>query len=246
MTDNCSFDRDPERQSEMAHRYALGLYDICERIVKANPDVFFEGCASGGARFDPGILYYFPQIWTSDNSDAEDRTFIQYGTSFAYPLSAMSCHISESPNHQVQRITSFDVRADIAHLGATGYELDTTVFTDEDREMVKKQIADYRRIEDLVINGDLYRIDNPWYGNFFSEAVVSKDKKSAFLVCYRRLNKRGKGVHRVKMAGLDPKKKYYIPELEMILEGATLMNVGLAPDYPNGDFASVMFHFEEK
>ena len=246
MTDNCSFGREPERQSEMAHRYALGLYDICERIVKANPEVFFEGCASGGARFDPGILYYFPQIWTSDNSDAEDRTFIQYGTSFAYPLSAMSCHVSESPNHQVHRITSFDVRANIAHLGATGYELDTTVFTDEDRAMVRKQIEDYKQIEDLVINGDLYRIDNPWYENYFSEAIVSKDKKSAFLVCYRRLNKRGKGVHRVKMAGLDPKKKYYIPELEMILEGATLMNVGLAPNYPNEDFASVVYHFEEK
>ncbi len=246
MTEFYSFGREPERQAETAHRYALGLYDICERIINGNPEVFFEGCASGGARFDPGILYYFPQIWTSDNSDAEDRTFIQYGTSFIYPLSAMSCHISESPNHQVHRITSFDVRADIAHLGATGYELDTTVFTDEDREMVKKQIADYRVIEDLVINGDLYRIDNPHNSNFFSEAVVSKDKKNAFLVCYRRLNKFGKGAHRVRMAGLDPKKKYFVPELGVILEGATLMNVGIAPAFKPEDFTSVMYHFEEK
>ena len=113
-------------------------------------------------------------------------------------------------------------------------------------QMVKKQIADYKAIEDLIINGDLYRIDNPWYSNYFSEAVVSKDKKSAFLVCYRRLNKRGHGVHRVRMAGLDPKKKYYVPELGIILEGATLMNVGIAPEFEAGDFASVMYHFEEK
>jgi alpha-galactosidase len=158
----------------------------------------------------------------------------------------MSCHVSESPNHQVFRITPFATRADIAHLGATGYELDTTVFTDEDREMVRRQIADYREIEDLVINGDLYRIDNPWYSNFFSEAVVSKDKKRAFLICYRRLNKPNRGVHRVKMAGLDPKKKYYVVELGIILDGQTLMNVGIVPDYKREDFTSVVYHFEEK
>lgn len=246
MTEFYSFGREPDRQAETAHRYALGLYDICERIVNANPDVFFEGCASGGARFDPGILYYFAQIWTSDNSDAEDRTFIQYGTSFAYPLSAMSCHVSESPNHQVQRITPFKTRADIAHLGATGYELDTTVFTDEDRDAVRAQIKEYKEIEDLVLRGDLYRIDNPWYSNYFSEAIVSKEKDSAMLVCYRRLYKRGRDNYRVRMQGLDPKKKYFVRELGLILEGSTLMNVGIAPKFPAGDFHSLVYHFEEK
>ena len=246
MTEFYSIGREPERQAETAHRYALGLYDICERIVNANPDVFFEGCASGGARFDPGILYYFPQIWTSDNSDAEDRTDIQYGTSFCYPLSAMSCHVSECPNHQVGRNTPFSTRADIAHLGATGYELDTTVFTDAERDMVRGQIADYRVTEDLVLNGDLYRIDNPRYTNYFSFAVVAKDKKNAFLTCYRRLHKRNIGVHRVRMAGLDPKKKYFVPELGIIAEGSTFMNVGIVPSFKPNDFSSVVYHFEEK
>ena len=246
MSEFYSIGREPERQMETAHRYALGLYDICERIVNANPDVFFEGCASGGARFDPGILYYFPQIWTSDNSDAEDRTTIQYGTSFAYPLSAMSCHVSECPNHQVGRTTPFSTRADIAHLGATGYELDTTVFTDEDRDMVRAQIKDYLEKEDLVLNGDLYRIDNPKYSNYFSFAVVAKDKKNAFLTCYRRLHKRNIGVHTVRMAGLDPKKKYFVPELGIILEGSTIMNAGIIPTFKPEDFTSVVYHFEEK
>ena len=246
MTEFFSIGRDADRQSEMAHRYALGLYDLCERIINANPDIFFEGCASGGGRFDPAILYYFPQIWTSDDSDAEERTVIQYGTSIVYPLSAMSCHVSAIPNHQVNRVTPFKTRADIAHLGATGYELDTTVFTDEDRATVKEQIKDYKRIEELVLHGDLYRIDSRIDTNYFSEAIVSKDKKYAFLIAYRSLMHHNTGIYRVRMQGLDPNKKYFVPELGMILEGSTLMNVGLVPKFDKADFTTVTYHFEEK
>ena len=246
VTEFFSLALDSELQSEFAHRYALGLYDLCERIVSGNPDVFFEGCSGGGARFDPAILYYFPQIWTSDNSDAEERTRIQYGTSIAYPLSAMSCHVSASPNHQVGRATSLKTRGDIAHLGATGYELDTTVFTDEDRAAVRAQIEAYKKMERLVLEGDLYRLENPFTSNYFSFMIVSKDKSQAHLTCYRSLNHCNPAPHRVIMQGLDENKQYYIPELNLILHGSVLMSVGVPINFGKCDFDTNVLHFEEK
>ncbi|MBE6537398.1 MAG: alpha-galactosidase [Ruminococcaceae bacterium] len=235
-----------ERQSEFAHRYALGVYDLFDRIVNANPDILFEGCSGGGARFDPAVLAYFPQIWTSDNSDAEDRTRIQYGTSLCYPLSAMSCHVSAVPNHQVGRSTKFDTRGDIAHLGATGYELDTTVFTDENRAQVKAQIQKYKGMEELVLTGDLYRLDDPFNSNYFAFAIVSKDKSTAHLTCYRSLLHCNDHSHRVIMQGLDEKKEYYIPELNIIVHGSTLMSVGIPVPFAKGDFQTKTYTFEEK
>ena len=245
LTEGFSFGRDAERQQEFAHRYALGVYDLCERIVEANPSIFFEGCSGGGGRFDPAMLYYFPQIWTSDNSDAEARTKIQYGTSMIYPLSTMSCHVSESPNHQEKRVTASNTRATIAHLGATGYELDASKFTDEDRARVKTEVEEYNSVSDLVLNGDLYRIDNPFDGNYFTVCVVSKDKSFAEMVAYRRVGEISRQIHKVKAAGLDENKIYYVPELKRNLSGATLMNAGWQPPYPAGDFGAVKYHFIE-
>jgi len=243
VTDSYSIGRDSERQSEFAHRYALGLYDLCERIVSANPDVFFEGCSAGGARFDPAILHYFPQIWTSDDTDAEERTFIQYGTSLVYPLSSMSCHVSICPNHQTGRTAPFSTRANIAQLGATGYELDTTTFTEKDREDVIKQTTEYRKTQHLILEGDLYRIEDPHKSNFFSEAVVSKDKSEAILVCYRRLGSVNNEIYRVRVAGLDPKRRYNVPELNLTLSGEVLTSIGVVPHFANGDFTTVKYHF---
>ncbi|MBE6685935.1 MAG: alpha-galactosidase [Ruminococcaceae bacterium] len=244
VTDNYSLSLPPERQKEFAHRYALGVYDIMERIVNGNPDIFFEGCAGGGARFDPAILYYFPQIWTSDNTDAEERTKIQYGTSICYPLSTMSCHVSAVPNHQTRRCCHMKTRADIAHLGATGYELDPTLFTDEDKDAVKAQISAYRELSRLILDCDLYRTENPFEGNFFGFNLVSKDKSESVFTCYRRLN----GEETVKLVypgGLDPEKKYYIPERNVTLSGSTIMNAGLEPYFPHHDFATDVIHFKE-
>ena len=246
LTEVYSFGRDPEYQQEWAHRYALGLYDICERIVKANPSIFFEGCSSGGARFDPAMLYYFPQIWTSDDSDAEERTRIQYGTSLCYPLSAMSCHVSECPNHQVGRTESMKTRADIAHLGATGYELDTTVFTDDDRNTVRSHVKDYKKMQSLVLEGDLYRLANPFDSNEFAFAIVSKDKSQAHLTLYRSKVVPNPELYRVKMQGLDPNKEYFIPELGYIVHGSTLMSIGITVNFPARDFSTLIYHFEEK
>lgn len=247
ITDAFSCKLPKERQGEFSHRYALGLYDICDRIVNANPDIFFEGCAGGGGRFDPAMLHYFPQIWTSDDSDAEERTYIQYGTSLCYPLSSMSCHVSICPNHQTGRTSPFSTRADIAQLGATGYELDTTVFTDEDRKAVKEQIDEYKYCQDLILDGDLYRIESPFETNNFTEAVVSKDKSKAILVYYRRLGSVNNEISRIRMKGLNPDKKYFVKELNSAFYGETLMNVGICVsfDWAEGDFATRKYHFEE-
>ena len=246
VTESYSEGLPAERQAEFAHRYALGLYDIFDRIILANPDVLFEGCAGGGARFDPSQLYYFPQIWTSDDSDAEERTLIQYGTSIVYPLSSMTCHFSVVPNHQTSRITDAKTRADIAHLGTTGYELDTSVFTNEDRELTRRQIAEYKEMEPLILEGDLYRTDNPMESNFFGFTLVSKDKTRAELTCYQRMGRPNAQIKRFTPKGLAPEKNYYVPELGLIISGATLMNVGLLPVFERGDFKTVKYHFEEK
>lgn len=244
-TDMFSMGLAPDRQSEFAHRYALGVYDLFERIVFGNPNVFFEGCSGGGARFDPAMLYYFPQIWTSDDSDAEERTKIQYGTSIVYPLSTMSCHVSAVPNHQVKRVTSMETRGHIAHLGATGYELDTTEFTDEDRETVRAQVEEFKAIEHLVQTGDLYRIDSPFDGIYFNEMIVSKDKTEALLVVYRRLAVPNADVKRIRLKGLDPDKTYRIEELDITAKGSTLLNVPLPIKYKVRDFYSAVYHIVE-
>ena len=213
---------------EFAHRYALGVYDLFERIVNGNPEIFFEGCSAGGARFDPGVLYYFSQIWTSDDTDAEERTKIQYGTSMAYPLMSMTCHVSAVPNHQTRRVTDIETRANIAHLGGTGYELDTSAFTDEDRETVRKQVEKYHEMEDLLLWGDLY----------------PKDKHSAHLTAYQRLIQCNGPIKRLKVKGLDPERTYNVPELDMTMLGATWMNVGIKPNFPYMDFSTLTFTFK--
>ncbi len=229
------------RQGEMQHRYMLGVYALARRLTEAFPDVFFEGCSGGGGRFDAGMLAYFPQIWTSDNTDSLSRAGIQWGTSYAYPVSAMSCHVSACPNHQTGRITPFSSRGHIASLGATGYELDLGKLTEEERSAVKEQIAAYKRIEDLVLTGDLYRLSDPFAGNYFAEMLVAKEKTSAYFV--------GMTVHavpadfprRIRLAGLDANKKYRVEELGICCSGGALMYAGL-PLPSLGDFATWTFH----
>ena len=244
ITESYSIGRESDRQSEFAHRYALGLYDICERIINANENIFFEGCSAGGSRFDPAMLYYFPQIWTSDDSDAEERTFIQYGTSLVYPVSSISCHVSAVPNHQALRTTEFKTRTDIAQLGATGYELDLSKLSEEELLEIKKNTEDYRSYEDIILNGDLYRLGDPNTSEFFSEMLVSKDKNRAVLTAYRRLLRPNAEVKRIKMQGLDKDKKYYVAELGGTYSGSTLMNVGISikDRFPRYDFSSFKFH----
>ncbi len=226
-----------KRGKEFAHRYVLGLYDICDRIINGFPHIFFEGCASGGCRFDPGMLYYFPQIWTSDNTDALARCAIQYGTSLAYPLSSMSCHVSVCPNHQNGRITDFSARTDIASLGATGYELDPRCFSEDDIARIRNDISAYRKREQLILNGDIYRLSYPEGDKLFAEQIVSSDKNESYIVMMRPLCLANAKAYRIYPRGLDNEKLYMSEELDgLTLRGSTIMNVGLLIDFGQGDF----------
>ena len=225
------------RGKEFAHRYVLGLYDICERIINGFPKIFFEGCASGGCRFDAAMLYYFPQIWTSDNTDALARCPIQYGTSMCYPLSSMSCHVSVCPNHQNGRVTDFSSRTDIASLGATGYELDPRRLTKDEIETIKVDTAAHLNREHLILDGDLYRLSYPANGKLFAEQIVSKDKKESYIVVMRALCQANGNAERVYPRGLCADKLYRIEELYgLTLHGSTIMNAGLLINFEQGDF----------
>jgi len=233
----------PERQGEFAHRYALGLYDLCDRLILTHPHVFFEGCASGGARFDAGVLAYFPQSWTSDDTDAAMRTRIQWGTSLFYPLSSMSCHVSVCPNHQTGRTTPIASRADIAHLGGTGYELDVSRMSEEERAAIPGQVADYRRMEDLVLTGDLFRLCNPYTTPYFAVELTDRAGKRAHLTFMRLLREFNCDGLRLPLRGLDPDARYRIEETGEILHGSTLMRVGLVmPVDRMKDFESLTRH----
>ena len=246
LTENYSVSLPAERQQEMHHRYALGLYDLCERIIEANPHVFFEGCAGGGGRYDPALLRYFTQIWTSDDTDAYMRTRIQYGTSLVYPLSTQSCHTSICPNHQTGRTTPFDSRADIAHLGPTGYELDTEKMTAEERDAVSRQVAAFKEMEHLILHGDLYRMEDPHVSNYFAFNVVAKDKSEAVITAFRALCIANDENKRIYPRGLDAEALYEIRELDLTLSGSTIMNVGLLLPNEMVDFKTFVFHLKRK
>jgi alpha-galactosidase len=160
--------KDEKHQGQVFHDYILGLYELLERLTTDYPYVLFEGCASGGGRYDAGMLYYMPQIWCSDNTDAVDRLKIQYGTSFCYPVSTVGSHVSAVPNHQTGRITPFHTRGVAAMAGTFGYELDVNNLSDEDKEEIKQQVEFYNRNYDLINAGDYYRLTNPYENGDFT------------------------------------------------------------------------------
>lgn len=242
LTENVSQQLPQHRQKEFAHRYVLGVYDVLKYITEKYPNVLIEGCAAGGSRFDAAMLRYCPQIWTSDNSDAYVRTFIQNGTSICYPLSSMDCHVSVCPNHQTGRVTPFKSRIAIASLGAMGYELDTTKLTEEQKALVKEGNGQYRNDEDLVLNGDLYRLSEFDDKEKFAQMIVSKDKKSAKIVVMIYHTIGNDKVYRIKLHGLDATKKYRIVEGDIVESGSMLINRGLILHRVLGDYATQTFH----
>ena len=234
----------PHRQGEFVHRYILGVYDLAERLTNEFPQIFFEGCASGGGRFDAGMLYYFPQLWTSDNTDGYERARIQWGTSLIYPLSAMSCHVSACPNHQTGRTTPLRTRGAIASLGATGYELNPALLSAEEKDLCRSQIAEYKNIEDLILCGDLYRLSSPFESDYFCEMVVSKDKNRAYVVGEQLRALPNSPVEYLRLHGLDESKTYRIAEYNKTASGKTLVSIGVALPKLK-DYESFIWHIEE-
>lgn len=219
-----------EQQGEIFHRYILGVYDLYERLTQRFPHILFESCASGGGRFDPGLLYYAPQAWTSDDTDAVERLKIQYGTSFVYPVSSMGAHVSITPNHQLGRITPIKMRGDVACFGAFGYELDLAKLTEEEQQAVKEQIAFVKQYRKLIHSGTFYRLKSPFEGNIAAWMVVSQDKKQAILAYYKVLNDVNCEFRKIALQGLLESASYMVQEEGRdrgIFFGSELMNIGL-------------------
>ena len=223
------------------HRYTLGLYEIADALTKAFPNILFEGCAGGGGRFDPGMLYYYPQIWASDNSDAVARLKIQYGTSMGYPVSAISAHVTAVPNHQNGRVTPLKTRADVAFAGVFGYELDITKMDDEGFEMIKRQVEFAKRTRKLMLEGDFYRLQSPFESNYCAWEAASQDGREVFLMCCKILSDNGIADRRVRLLGIDEGAVYKDDEGKLYY-GDELANRGIMPEYEKRDFAAVIMH----
>lgn len=226
------------KQREISHRYVLGLYYILETITSKFSEVLFESCASGGGRFDPGMLYYMPQTWTSDDTDAIERLKIQYGTSLVYPASSMGSHISACPNHQVGRTTSLETRGNVAMSGNFGYELDLTKFSDEEKEIVKSQVARYKEIRHIIQYGEFYRILSPFEGNETAWIYVTEDKTEAVAFYFKDLEVPNRFPKKIRFKGLNPEYTYIIEGTDIEAGGDELMYSGIDTIGVIGDFSS--------
>ena len=232
-----------DRQGELYHRYVLGVYCLQERLVTEFPDLLLENCSGGGARFDPGMLYYSPQIWCSDDTDAVERLAIQEGTAMLYPLSCIGAHVSVCPNHIVGRVTPFETRGQVAMAGTFGYELDVTKLSEEDKEQVKEQIQCYHMYQELIREGDYYRLlSSQQMQRADAWMVVDRDKKKALVWCVTVLNAPNQDGFFLKLKGLDSEKIYRINEKEY--QGDVLMNCGIRIKPATKDFVSRMFYAE--
>ena len=251
ITEYYSAGRGSSGQSELCHRYMLGLYHVMDEIISGHPDVLFESCSSGGGRFDPGMLYYMPQIWTSDDTDAAERVYIQYGTSYAYPFCTMGAHVSAVPNHQVHRVTPWKTRGDVAMTGAFGYELDLTGLAAMETDVVKKQVQRYKRLRMWLPAADLYRLENPFCGNYGAWMFVSESGNQCLVNCVRMMERANMPEKRIFLQGLKEGCIYRCVETGNCYSAEELMYAGLRvsedgenPDM-RGDFVSFTWSFEK-
>ena len=229
------------RQRETAHRYMLGLYAVMERLTAAFPEVLFEGCASGGARFDAGMLYYVPQIWCSDNADALCRLEIQRGTEVVFPASTMGCHVSAVPNHQTGRVTPLETRFAAALGGSFGYELDPGKLDDGERAKLREQVAFANETQLLRLYGRRYWLQSPFEGNDAAWMSVSEDRTEAMFTLVRRMARPNEMPPLVRLQGLDPDRRYRVVETGELYGGDELMYSGLCCPLGQGDAASLVY-----
>ena len=243
MTDVYSIGLPPDRQRETEHRYYLGLYGILRNLTERFPHILFESCAGGGGRFDPGMLAYMPQTWTSDNTDAISRLKIQHGTSLIYPPITIGAHVSAVPNHQTGRVTSLKMRGDVAMAANFGYELDVTMVTDDEKEMIRQQIHWYKSHRQLIQFGDFYRLKSPFEGNDTAWMIINKDKTEFILYYYRLLKVPNMPNRRLRLAYLDTHKRYVESTTGKAYAGSVLMHLGIVIPHLPGDFQSHVTHF---
>ena len=245
----------PEQQGEVFHRYILGVYDLYERLTSEFPKILFESCASGGGRFDAGMLYYAPQCWASDDTDAIERLKIQYGTSLCYPISSIGSHVSVIPNHQVFRNTPLHTRANVAYFGTFGYELDLNQLNETELSQVKEQIAFMKKYRQVIQFGNFYRLRSPFETNETIWEVVSEDKKTVLVGWYRTLNQVNGTFDRIQLMGLAPDLLYTNEQNGTKNYGDELMHLGLiisdvtagevtGDDIPCTDFESRIYLLE--
>ncbi len=227
ISDLFSVGKGKEYQGTVYHRQILGIYRLYDRLTKTFPQVLFESCASGGGRFDPGILYYAPQGWLSDDTDGMERVKIQYGTSYVYPVSSMGNHVSAVPNHQTFRKVPLATRAACACFGAFGYELDLGLLTEEEQKEVKEQVRFVKKHRKFLHTGTFYRLRSPFEENEAAWMVVSPDRNEALLAVFRFRQPVNRGYDRLKLAGLSPDQEYEISDRDYRCFGDELMNVGL-------------------
>lgn len=246
LTDLGSTYLDKKNQGELLHRYVLAVYELQERLTREFPQLLLENCSGGGARFDPGMLYYSPQIWCSDDTDAIERLRIQEGTALIYPLSTMGAHVSDCPNHTVGRVTPFSTRGNVALAGTFGYELDITKIPEEDRAQIPEQVQTYHKYNDLIRNGDYYRIAS--YTENHSHdcyGVVAKDKTEALITFVQVLGRANYHSRRIRIPGLAPEKRYQVEGTGEVFYGDTLMRAGLSLPNMMGDFQSTLIFLKE-
>ena len=233
----------PERQGEVYHRYVLGVYDLLDRLTSDFPHVLFEGCSGGGGRFDAGMLYYTPQIWLSDDTDAIERLLIQGGSSYGYPVSAMGAHVSASPNHQTGRTTPIATRGVIAMSGAFGYELDLTKLSDEDKQAIAAQVRQYHQDGQLLHEGLYYRLTDITKGLYYTAwQVVSEDRARRIVDLVLVSPQPNPAPLNLRLKGLDPNGIYRIAEDGRCCSGAALMAGGYTFPQLFGDYPAAQLH----
>lgn len=211
----------------VTYDYVLGVYDFLEKLTNRYPDILIEGCSGGGGRFDAGMLYYTPQIWCSDNTDAINRTRIQYGTSFFYPVAAMGSHVSAVPNHQTGRVTSMHTRGVAAMSGTFGYELNPALLNAKEKAEIRAQLAQYREYQELIREGDYYRLSNPFQDNFAAWMVVSDDRSKALVSVIRFTAEANPPAAYVTLKGMEEDAFYREKTTGKVYPGAALMEAGI-------------------
>lgn len=221
----------------------LGLYDFLERLTKRYPDLLIEGCSGGGGRFDAGMLYYTPQIWCSDNTDAVDRIRIQYGTSFGYPISAVGSHVSAVPNHQTGRITPMKTRGVVAMAGSFGYELNLNAISDEEKNCVREQIDAYHKYWHLIHDGEYYRLTNPFEDREAAAWLFVREDRGEALLNAVTLKAHGNPLTLyVRLEGLEPGAMYRDEDTGAVYPGAGLMSAGIPIPPMTGEYQAWQVH----